>query len=368
MENSKLKNPKFLSASRTIVKHLLVIIVYIIVKYVFYLYTRDMKHTKTDSLIWETLMFLFIYMNTSYAFNVYNRREYIIYTSREKHPPLYFELLSREFIYDFVCFIITVSLGIFNIYYVLAIPLAIATNIFTYLSPRKKWLKGKGAASKEYTSTRLAGYILFIILEGSLIFLMLFGLLSFASFFFEFFVLIIPYLKYLYILIGLIIFFAYCSSLSKRHKFIRRLKKFAKKHNVTITDMYKPYLSVFYMTSDPNFVIETNGKKYACKLISFTNKISAVVFKNDGFFFRTSLRNIKYSITPTITTERRYGFDYDGGKVLILTSIPLRVLVNEYGKSKDVDTGDCCGEYKIFFPDGFFGAVDRNTIDRKTYN
>ncbi len=367
MDKKQLKNPIHLSFARTIIKHVLAIFAYATVRYIFFLYTKDLKFTPPERTIWETLMFLAAYFSASYAFNVYNKREYLVYISKKTHPPLLFELWSCEFIFDFICLMILMLFTPFNIAYELAVPVTVIINVLTFLLPRKSWLKGKGAATKSFTSFRLAAVIFFTTLEYCIAFLLLAGLIPVLAMYLQVIFLLMPLFKYVYIAIFIIVSLVFLSALKKRRKFMKRLKKFCKQHNYSLSNIHRPYLSVFYISSKPNFTIGANNKQYDVKLISFANKLRPAIFKNDGFFYRTSARNIKYGISPTITTERSYSFESDNPKIVVLTSIPYMILISEFGKTQILDAGDSCGEYKVFNPDGFFGAVERGTIDRKTF-
>lgn len=176
---------------------------------------------------------------------------------------------------------------------------------------------------------------------------------------------IVPALRFiLYALIVLYIVFT-VSALKKRRSFIKKLKKYNEAKKCTISEIKSPYSSVIFRKKGESFVLNVKGKKYSCKLISFTNRFLPAIFNEDGYYYRISAKMLKQGLSPTFQSNKSFDYKSDLPKILILTSIPYTVLINNKNKMKPIDTGEICGEYLIYNKEGLFGAIERDCITFK---
>ena len=362
MDNFRKYMPRVISFMYAFVKHIAVVIEYIAVQYLFFFITGIKSFSASDITFWKTFILIVVYFSTSFAFAIYNRQQCFIFLSKETKD-IFPELLSFDFISDFVMtlfFFLCFSVELFS---PLVIVCALISNLLNFISARRIWLKDK----EDKTSTRLYEVRLIAHLVISVIGLFLF--FFFASSLIpavDTIIMIFRLLSYLIFLPIIYTVFVYIRALFKMRSFILGMKKFCKKNNIECNLPSKPYLSVFRNRPDNAFILKLNGKEYSCSIVSFSNIFLPVVFRTDGFFYRLSKTNLKNQTKPMISLERRYSHESDLPKIVIITSSPYIVMVQHGNKLKEFDTGDNCGDCKIFTLQGFLGAVERNTVDRKS--
>ena len=81
--------------------------------------------------------------------------------------------------------------------------------------------------------------------------------------------------------------FAYARALRIRRKFLKRLKKVCREENITISEISRPYCSLFTQKrADFQFTVEMRGKVYACKMIGAMAKNMPMLFcdREEGYF------------------------------------------------------------------------------------
>lgn len=355
---------KLISIAYSLCKHISVAIFYLIVQYVFFFFTKNTTFTEGEVLFWKVLIFLVVYFNASFTFNVYNKQQCTIFLNKKTNDILP-ELFSIDLIIDLICTVIFMIIFYSEVSHPISIILPILFNLATYIDARRIWLKSK--ESKDPTN-------MFTLKLLSRLFFSLLGI--FLFFFFaaqlipavETIVMIGRLLTYLIILPILFILFIYIRALFVMKSFLKKFKAVCKHNNIDYPKINKPYLTVFKTRGKVLFTLKIKDITYDCNLVSFANIFFPVVFKEDGFCFRVSYRLLKANEKPSVSLERMFGFESENKKIVILASHPYEMRILEGSRMKEFDTGDTCGKYKIFSISGFAGAVERNTLDRKSYD
>ncbi len=367
------KSEALVCALKSLSKHLLVSFCVVLVRYVFFFTTREFNYLPNEKLVWETIIFITLYFSASFAFNMYNKRGYLIFKEKENKTPMYVELVSFDFLFDTIGLIITVILPGFNIHIATTLIFCLIFNTAAFLFVRLLWKNGNGPSDKSLVVLRTVAFILFYSVIMCALFSLIAGLFPVMSSMKGIFNLLSYHWRtILKVVFGItipVVILTFGSVFRKRRKFIKKLKKFCSEKNFELSEIKKPYISLFSNTLEENFTIKANGKTYSCKMMSFANKLLPVIFKeNTGCYYRISSRKLKLGLKPTFSLEHFYAFKSEHQKIIILTSIPYTVMVSLGQKNKIVDSGENCGEYKLFNPTGFFGAIERNTIERKSYD
>ncbi len=149
----------------------------------------------------------------------------------------------------------------------------------------------------------------------------------------------------------------------KRRAFLQKLKKYCEDNALEISDIKKPYLSMFIAQNSSNFSIEKDGKKYECKLIAGLFPGSPIVFSDNGEGLKQDTVRLFRTELFHFLTKFNFGFDSDSKKILIVVPIPRKFFVSTNRSSpRQADTGEKIGEYTIYNATGFLGALDRDCL------
>ena len=132
-----------------------------------------------------------------------------------------------------------------------------------------------------------------------------------------------------------------------------------------LSDIKKPYLSVFKKTAGESFTVTAYGKDYKCKMISGKRKNISIIFSDKDFLLFKRTVHIGKKELFSIYSKQNYAFESDVKKCIIITCIPLHCYFKDSnGYMREIDTGEKIGEYTVFSTHGFLGALERNCIDR----
>ena len=355
--------PKIISAATYFCKHFFIIAEYIAIQFIFFFFIGIQNFTAGEIGFWKVFILIVVYYSTSFAFALYNKQQCFLFLSKGSKD-LFPELLSFDFWCDIaftLLFFLVFSVEFFSIP---ALVGALISNVVNFILARYIWLKDKeNKTSSRMYNLRLVAHLLLSFI-GILLFFFFASALIPA---FDTIVMIIKLLSYLIFLPILYTVYVYIRAIFKMKNFISQFKKFCKKNNIEPKLPKNPYLSVFKSRPDSTFTLSIDNKDYSCSLLSFANIFLPVVFRADGFLYRISPYNIKNNIKPLVSFESRYNHETDLPKIVILTSYPYVIMSQEGNKLKNFDTGDICGDSKIFSLQGFVGAVERKTLDRKSF-
>lgn len=355
--------PRIISMATALCKHIFVVAEYIAIQYIFFFFIGIQNFTAGEAGFWKAFILIVIYYSTSFAFALYNKQQCFLFLSKNSKD-IFPEFLSFDFWCDIaftLFFFLVFSVEFFSI---AALIVALISNTVNYVFARYIWLKDKeNKVSARTYNLRLIAHLLLSVIGIMLFFFFASALIPA----FDTIVMVIRLLSYLIILPILYTVYIYIRALSKMKSFISQFKKFCNKNHIKPNLPKNPYLSIFKNRPDNVFILNVGGKKYSCSIISFANVFLPAIFRADGFFYRLSKYNIKNNIKPLVSFESRYTHKSTLPKIVILTSFPYTIMSQEGNKLKNFDTGDICGDSKIFTLQGFIGAVERNTLDRKSF-
>lgn len=169
-----------------------------------------------------------------------------------------------------------------------------------------------------------------------------------------------------FVLIGLtafsVVYFTvkYIKALTARKSFLLKLKAVCDEKGYIITDMYRPYSSVFFDNGKINFRIHDKENITEHKLISCLNKPCSVFLFDEGGIIKDLPVKLGRNITLfsfrhklMIESERCY---------LIFTSPPLNVSDGSSNGKILIDNNMTVGNMTYFTSTGFLNTLERNQI------
>ncbi len=362
MYNFKKILPYYLPIARSICKHASITMIYIIIKYLYFFFSSS--HTAEDKFTIKCILFSAVYLSTALAFALYNKQRCLLFL-QNKSKTVFSYFFTFDFLVDIVIcalFFFCFSIELVNLFVIL---FALLSNLLSDIYAKKIWLDSMSRKNTTYLFSLKLIVHLFLSVPGLFI---LFLLLGSVSPILRTLLYVGTLLSYTLIIPIILTIFLYIRALNKMRIFLKKFNKFCSVNKIKTPYITKPYLSVFINNPKNTFEIEIHEKIYAVSLLSFTNIFKPVIFKNDGFFYRISARALKRKEKPTFFFETDYTFESPHPKIIIITSVPYVTKLQEVSQTKTFDSGDMCGGYKLFTPQGFFGAAERNTIARKSYD
>ena len=176
--------------------------------------------------------------------------------------------------------------------------------------------------------------------------------------------------------------FMYTRALRIRRRFLKRLKKLCREENITISEIKRPYHSLFTQKrSDFQFTVEMNGKTYACKMLGAMSKNMPMLFcdKETGY--------VKYGYTfrgeETVFWRSwfTHGFEAPSAdqKILIVIPAPRRMFavhmhtlfatdnvtfISEGKGERPLDNASVLYDVTVFSGSGFINALKRDCLDK----
>lgn len=176
--------------------------------------------------------------------------------------------------------------------------------------------------------------------------------------------------------------FMYTRALRIRRRFLKRLKKLCREENITISEIKRPYRSLFTQKrSDFQFTVEMNGKTYACKMLGAMSKNMPMLFcdKETGY--------VKYGYTfrgkESVFWRSwfTHGFEAPSAdqKILIVIPAPRRMFavhmhtlfatdnvtfISEGKGERPLDNASVLYDVTVFSGSGFINALKRDCLDK----
>ena len=376
----------FLSIIRSIVKFFCFFAIFNTVNILFLVFTEKFNVENRSG--WSVAILIFSALSVAWVFYHYNRRAKIHFiesleSTRKKNSPLR-AILSLDFLTDIsVCFVLSfISAFLFG-YSDIETLFFGNTNLspavrkfltgtfisllfffigwFTIYDILKKWQKNKDISSK-YEIIIIAAYLCAITVMYTIGFYLAMSYLPGLP---AYIFLVKELFPYMLIILVVTMFLIYFNRIRKRQKFISKLKKLAVQSDFTVSDIQKPYLSVFKRTNGISFTVTANQKSYDCKLISGKRKNIPIIFTDQGFLLFRRIIRLGKSELFSIYSKYDYQFESDTKKCLIITYIPKNCYFkNLSGQMRKIDTGEKIGEYTVFSAGGFLNALERDCLDR----
>ena len=166
-------------------------------------------------------------------------------------------------------------------------------------------------------------------------------------------------------LIAFLLTFRRLKALVIRSRFIKNLKKVCAGQGYTVRSIRRPYLSLLFLPKGENILLEKNGKRYSCKLLSALRKKIPVSILPGGYaqyihalYFRGG--GVLYRRVKTV----KFGYESDNTKILILNPTPKTIQTERGGKTYPLDNGFAVGDYKIFTASAFLNALKYDSIEK----
>lgn len=379
----------FSSIIRATIKFFCFLAVFHTVNLLFMRFTEKFNEENRSG--WTLSIMIFVILSVVWVFYHYNsraKRHFIeschSHTNSDKRKSPVNILLSLDFLTDTsVCFVLSlissfvfgyteIEMLFFEQIYLHLIAKKLLIGIFvglcfffvhwfTIYDIQKKWRRYKEIETK-HELLIITAYLCFITVMYTIGFYLaisyLPGLPAYIFLLKKFFWHIVVITVAIFILI-------HFHRISKRKKFISQLKKSSLTFHFELSDIKKPYLSIFKQTLGASFVITAHQKSYACKLISGKSKNVSIIFSDQGFLLFKHTVRLGKSDLFSYYSRYDYSFESDLKKCLILTCIPVNCYFKDAnGQMRKIDTGERIGEYTVFSANGFLNALERNCIDR----
>lgn len=180
---------------------------------------------------------------------------------------------------------------------------------------------------------------------------------------------------FLYIAIALlavilgVIASVYVRAMLKRKEFIEKLKKACVAQGAVISDIQRPYLSVFFQRKGVDFTLQSGKESYACKLVAGVFPGSPMIFSDTGEGVRQdTLRFFKVDILH-LNTRIDYRMEdapKEQRKIVIILPVPKNIYASVRGDiPRPADTGEIVGSYTVYNATGFLGALERGILGKK---
>ena len=174
----------------------------------------------------------------------------------------------------------------------------------------------------------------------------------------------------------------YARAIRIRRKFLKRLKKLCREENITISEIKRPYRSLFTQKrGDFQFTVEMHGKTYACKMLGAMSKNMPMIFcdKETGYV------KYGYQFRGKETVFWRawftHGFEAPVAdqKILIVLPAPRQMFavqmhtlfatdnvtfISEGKGQRPLDNASVLYDMTVFSGSGFINALKRDCLDK----
>ncbi len=186
-------------------------------------------------------------------------------------------------------------------------------------------------------------------------------------------------------------------SIRKRAKFIKKLKETARTSGYTLSEIKRPYASLFVRRNECNFTISKDDKLFSCHFVGSFWEKAPMFFVSDTvayYLHRIGTKNHHLTFLSTFS----YDFEGEGDKILIVNPVPRKMYVSDdehltgegvmpwgganqnarsyaimrlksYKKgrenfSREIIPGDKVWDYTIYNSTFLLGAIDRKCLGR----
>ncbi len=344
--------------------------------------------------LWHVFYMLLIFESTVFAFHRYAADEKEAYLEKRTGVGVLAELKavfsSLEFYVDCAAVAILsliLPLGVYDCIgqvlpgaglgnlpmTLIALILLFALLLVARLSLGKMWISDS-IARKDEKKKKKERSALFLTIKGVAFVVMAYIVASYAITWFLPFIVTLANLGggmivFLYLFIALLVAIAvalaifYIRAMLKRRTFIAALRELCKKKSVTISDIQKPYLSIFTQHKGIDFTIEHNGCLYDCKFVASVFKSSPIAFADTGKGIRQDVLRVFRVNVLHMNTLIDFRMEGQGKKIVIVLPVPERIYVSVDGSTPcPADTGEVFGEYTLYTATGFLGALERDIL------
>ena len=155
----------------------------------------------------------------------------------------------------------------------------------------------------------------------------------------------------------------YIRAILKRKNFIKKLKKYCEDSFIFLSEIKKPYNSIFALHSGFDFTVEKKGVKYDCKFIAGIAPNSIIVLSDKGNGLKQNTVRLFKTELFHFMTKFDFGYESENKKIIILLPTPKTFLVSTNESPPHIaDTGEKVGQYTIYSSTGFLNSLDRNCL------
>lgn len=180
-------------------------------------------------------------------------------------------------------------------------------------------------------------------------------------------------------------------AINKRKKLIKGLKEVAPENGYELSEIKRPYASLFKKSKECNFTLKKDGKTFSCHFVgSPFQRVPLFFVSSTTAYYMHRLGTKNHHLTFLSVFE--YDFEGEGDKIIILNPVPKRSFVsmdeqlegaeyNEYcdtgrlssvlrrhskeaKSTREIVPGDKIWGYAIYNTTSFISAVDRKCLGR----
>ena len=194
------------------------------------------------------------------------------------------------------------------------------------------------------------------------------------------------------VILGLVLLFKLLRAIRIRHVFLRNLRQRCEKNGFTLSEIKRPYRSLFHPGNGPDFTVNANGKRYDCRLLAAFSRGNAMAISPEGIahvihviglrilprrhlhlsaeFLGGPRRALGGNTWYThmelfrFTTKTDFHFASDAKKILIVNPVPYALFAGTERAAAPIDNGDHVGDYTVFAGSAFLNALERDCADR----
>ena len=119
------------------------------------------------------------------------------------------------------------------------------------------------------------------------------------------------------------------------------------------------YKSVFSARAGSNIVLDRNGQKYYCKLVTPMRKQDNVLFDEHG-----KVVFVKKVVIADYYRAEDYFFDTEEGakKIIVVNPGARKIYVTDGLNNSEIQSGDRVMGYFVYRTDNFINAIDRKYL------
>jgi hypothetical protein len=153
--------------------------------------------------------------------------------------------------------------------------------------------------------------------------------------------------------------------MSKRKKFIKALLATVAQKGHTVSEITNPYLSFLKSAKRCGFVLEADGKRYDCVIISTLHRTTPLIFTSptDAYFrHRIGSKNHHFTVNHNI----EFYPNGEGKQLVIVNPMPKnRVFIEDGPLETQVISGDKLWSFVLYDATSFLSAIDRDCLGRE---
>ena len=271
---------------------------------------------------------------------------------------------------------------LYFLYIILILPIFLLIELFMRVRTRHFWrtLTYEDAKDKHMDTVALIFLSVLIIFGYSLIAKIYIAMITLALAF------LLKMSPWVILIVAAIFFlwltFVYARAIRIRRKFLKRLKKVCREENITISEINRPYRSLFTQKrSDFQFTVELSGKVYACKMIGAMAKNTPMLFcdQEAGYFkYGYQFRGRDIVFWREWFT---HGFEAPNAdkKIVIVLPAPRQMqavqmhtlfatdnvtFISEGRGVRTLDNASILYDATVFSGSGFINAIKRDCLDK----